>query len=263
MTTPTIKLASWNINGVRAATTKGFAQWLLAGEFDIVGVQEIKAKEDQFPDELRNQDQYQLFVHSAERPGYSGVSLFVKNELEVLNYSLLNLPEYDQEGRVQIIELENFYVFNCYLPNGARDHSRVPYKLDCSEATLQLAKDFEMRNQKPVIMCGDFNTAHHAIDLKNPKTNTKTTGFLPHERQWMDHFLEQGFVDIFRKHHPDQPDHYTWWSYRNDCRGRNIGWRIDYFMVSEQIAPKVLTSKIHPEIHGSDHCPISIEVELT
>lgn len=255
-----LKIASWNINGIRAVTTKGFADWLAQGEFDIIGVQEIKAFEEQFPDLLKEQDLYQYFVHSAERPGYSGVTLFVKKDIEILNYSLLNIPEFDNEGRVQIIELAELILFNCYLPNGARDHSRVPYKLDCSEATLQLAKELEQKHQKPVVLCGDFNTAHKAIDLKNPKTNTKTTGFLPIEREWMDHFFAHGFVDIFRQMHQEEEGHYTWWSYRNDCRGRNIGWRIDYFMVSQALCDSITSSQIHPDVFGSDHCPISIEL---
>lgn len=260
MSSKNLKLASWNVNGIRAVSQKGFISWLNTGEFDIVGVQEIKAFEEQFPEELRENELYDIYVHSAKRPGYSGVTLFIKKSLKLLNYSLLNQSEYDDEGRVQIAEFEKFILFNCYLPNGARDHSRVPYKLACSQATLELAKDLEKEHKKPIILCGDFNTAHHAIDLKNPKTNTKTTGFLPIEREWMDDFMAEGFVDIFREHHKEEPDHYTWWSYRNDCRGRNIGWRIDYFMVSKSFKDNITHSNILPEVHGSDHCPISIEV---
>jgi exodeoxyribonuclease-3 len=260
MTQKKLRIASWNVNGIRAVSQKGFVEWLNTGEFDVIGVQEIKAFEEQFPDALQKHPDYDIYVNSAKRPGYSGVALFVKKSLNLLNYSLLNQPEYDDEGRVQVAEFEDFFLFNCYLPNGARDHSRVPYKLACSQATLELAKDLEKEYNKPVIMCGDFNTAHHAIDLKNPKTNTKTTGFLPIEREWMDSFLAEGFVDIFRDHHKDEPDHYTWWSYRNDCRGRNIGWRIDYFMVSETLKNDILDSSILPQVLGSDHCPIAIEV---
>lgn len=255
-----LKLASWNVNGIRAVAQKGLTSWLHSGEFDILAVQEIKAFEDQFPAELLESDLYDVYVHSAERPGYSGVALFVKKSLHIENYFLLNQSEYDDEGRVQIAEFEKFILFNCYLPNGARDHSRVPYKLACSQATLELAKEIEKERQRPVIFCGDFNTAHRSIDLKNPKTNTKTTGFLPIEREWMDQFLSEGFVDIFREHHKDQVDHYTWWSYRNNCRARNIGWRIDYFMVSESFKNNILNSRILYDIYGSDHCPISIEV---
>lgn len=257
-----INLCSWNVNGIRAINKKGFTDWLNKSDFQVIGLQEIKATEDKIPTELIDHEKYNLFSHPAKRPGYSGVACLVNKNLKIQDYLLLNMPEFDDEGRVQVLEFEKFIFFNCYLPNGGRDHSRVPYKLDCSEETMKLAIDLKQQKNKPIIMCGDFNTAHQEIDLKNPKTNQKTTGFLPHEREWMSHFLENGFVDIFRELHPEEEGHYTWWSYRNNCRERNIGWRIDYFMISPELKVAVNKAKILHEVHGSDHCPISLSLNL-
>lgn len=173
----------------------------------------------------------------------------------------LGLKRFDDEGRTIIAEYKNFFLINGYFPNGQRDLGRVPYKLDYSETIVERALTLMSDFKKPVIITGDFNTAHQAIDLANPKTNTKTTGFLLEEREWLDSMLERGFIDTFRNFYPEQNGHYTWWTYRNGCRERNIGWRIDYFMVSEGLSKKIKNAYILPEVMGSDHCPIGLTLK--
>ena len=254
------KLASWNVNGIRACAKKGFVDWLEGVSPDIACLQEIKAMQEQFPAEVLAVKGYRLFVHSAKKPGYSGVAVLSKEEPKKV-IDKIGVPEFDDEGRILILEFKNYTLFNCYFPNGQRDHKRVPYKLKFSDTIQELLLDYS-RKRKPVVICGDFNTAHQEIDLANPKTNHKTTGFLPIERAWMDQFMASGFEDCFRLIHGDKPQEYTWWTYRNDCRGRNIGWRIDYFFVNKKHAKKVLDSSHGQEVLGSDHCPLYVDVEV-
>ncbi len=254
------KLASWNVNGIRACVKKGFSDWVKKNNFDIFCLQETKADEEQFPKEVFDLG-YKVYSSSAVKKGYSGVAVFSKKE-PIKVTSKLGIKKFDDEGRTLICEFENFILINGYYPNGQRDLGRVDFKLEYSEAILQLSKKLQKKTSKEIILCGDFNTAHHPIDLANPKTNTNTTGFLEIERNWMTRLENNGFTDIFRKLHPDEEKHYTWWTYRGDCRTRNIGWRIDYFFISEGLNKLKLKSYHQPQVLGSDHCPIVLEANI-
>jgi len=251
-----MKLISWNVNGIRSVYNKGFVEWFTRQSPDILCLQETKADFEQFPLEIREMKEHAISHSSADKKGYSGVATFSREK--ILDTKKLEKHLYDSEGRVLIHELNDFFLLNCYFPNGQRDHNRVPFKLDfCDEV---LAKMNELRKKKPIIITGDFNTAHREIDLANPKTNKNTTGFLPNERAWMDKFISQGYVDVFRHLYPEKTGAYTWWSNRPGVRDRNIGWRIDYFFVSTELLPRVTDAKILCEIKGSDHCPIVLEL---
>ena len=249
-----MKIVSWNINGIRACYQKGLLDFLDKENADIVCLQEIKASADQFPKEILSKHPLH-FIYPADKKGYSGVALFSKTAPLKIDYGL-NIPDIDSEGRVIIAEYEHFILFNCYFPNGQRDHARVPYKLAFSDKILKKALQLKKNKNKKIIICGDVNTAHQEIDLANPKSNVKTTGFLPIERAWMDKFVSFGFIDCFRHLNPNIPHHYTWWTYRGDCRERNIGWRIDYFFMTKDFLPTLKKCYHLPEVLGSDHCPV-------
>lgn len=251
-----MKLISWNVNGIRSIHRKGFVEWFAKESPDILCLQETKADISQFPEEIMQIDRYQISHSSAVKKGYSGVATISSEK--ILDTKKVEKLEYDNEGRVLIHEFEHFFLLNCYFPNGQRDHNRVPYKLEFCEEIL--TRIDQLKKSKPVIITGDFNTAHKEIDLANPKTNVKTTGFLPIERAWMDKFISRGWVDVFRHFHPDEKGRYTWWSNRPGCREKNIGWRIDYFFVSEDFLPRVKSAEILPTVMGSDHCPIVLEI---
>lgn len=251
-----MKLISWNVNGIRSVYNKGFLEWFTRESPEIVCLQETKADYEQFPLEIREMKEHEIFHSSAEKKGYSGVATFSREK--ILDTKKLEKHCFDSEGRVLIHELENFFLLNCYFPNGQRDHNRVPFKLEfCDEV---LARMEELKKIKPVIITGDFNTAHKEIDLANPKTNQKTTGFLPHERAWVDKFIAAGYIDIYRYLNPEKAGAYTWWSNRPGVRERNIGWRIDYFFITPDLLPHVKNATIQPEVKGSDHCPITLEL---
>jgi exodeoxyribonuclease III len=252
-----MKLISWNVNGIRSVCNKGFLEWFTKESPDILCLQEIKANLDQFPPPLTAMEDYVLFHSSAEKKGYSGVATFSREK--ILDTKKLEKEEYDSEGRVLIHEYADFFLLNCYFPNGQRDHARVPFKMAFCELILERINN--LQKIKPVIITGDFNTAHTEIDLANPKTNKKTTGFLAEERAWVDKLLSQGWVDIFRQLHPNETGAYTWWSNFAGARERNIGWRIDYFIVSPSLLPRVKSATIYPHIKGSDHCPIVLELD--
>jgi exodeoxyribonuclease-3 len=254
-----VKFASWNVNGVRACCQKTFFDWLAVEKPDVVCLQETKAHPDQLSDDLLAPEGYVSHWHAAEKRGYSGVSVLVKKGFEPLSVTQdIGVPEFDREGRTLVVEYPDFTLVNAYFPNGQRDHARVPFKLRFCRAMEGLTVDL-LKSGKEIIICGDFNTAHREIDLRNPKQNVNTTGFLPEERAWLDAFLQGGFADVFREKNPD-PGHYTWWSYRPGVRERNIGWRIDYFFVSPGIKDRVKTVYHQPEVLGSDHCPIALEL---
>lgn len=258
-----LKMASWNVNGIRACQKKGFLDWVKKENFHIIGLQETKAHPEQLDDELINIKNYNSHFASAEKKGYSGVALYYKKSLGEVKVQVgLGIPKFDREGRTLIAEFDKIIVINGYFPNGQRDHNRVPYKLEYSKEVAKLALKLNKSRKKEVIIMGDFNTAHKEIDLKNAKTNKKTTGFLPNERKWMDDFISQGFTDIFRHKHPDQPDYYTWWTYRSDCRERNIGWRIDYFFITKNLVSATKSCAIQKDVLGSDHCPITLQLKL-
>lgn len=249
-----LKLISWNVNGIRAVEKKGFIDLLPELDGDVIGIQETKAQPDQLSESLKNIDGYKSYWHSAERKGYSGVAVYTRIEPESVIYGLGD-PDFDCEGRVLTLEFETFYMVNIYFPNSGDKLKRLDYKLRFNDSLLQFANS--LRQKKGVILCGDFNVAHKEIDLKNPKTNVKNAGFTPEERAWMDGFVEAGFIDTFRMFN-QEPGQYSWWSYRFNARAKNVGWRIDYFCVNEEKQSQVKSAGILKEIMGSDHCPVEI-----
>ena len=256
-----MKLASWNVNGIRACGEKGLADWVKRERPHVLCLQEIKAQPEQIPDHLANMDGYRSYFFSGERKGYSGLALYVANSLKAHRVREgLGVDEYDWEGRTLTLELGRYVIINGYYPNGQRDLGRVPFKLDFSYTMLERALEY-VQSGKEVILCGDFNTAHHPMDLANPKQNLQTTGFLQEERAFLDELEAQGFVDTFRHLHPKESGHYTWWTYRSNCRERNIGWRIDYFFITRSALSRVVRSEHRPEVGGSDHCPIILELD--
>lgn len=255
-----MKIVSWNVAGLRACEKKGFYEWYLNSNPDVICLQETKALPEQLSDRLVSPDNHEALYAPAEKKGYSGVATWVRKGVNVKHKVGLGIEEFDTEGRTIISEFDDYILFNCYFPNGKRDHSRVPYKLDFSREVAKQALELKKKTKKEVIITGDYNTAHHEIDLANPKTNKKSTGFLPIEREWMDEFKSQGFTDVFRHFTPEENGHYTWWTYRGDCRARNIGWRIDYFWCTNEMLSRVDNCAHHTDILGSDHCPISMEL---
>ncbi len=251
-----MRLVSWNVNGLRACVGKGFLEVFQNLDADVFCVQETKLQEGQIALEL---DGYHQYWNYAVKKGYSGTAVFTKEKPLSVSYGI-GKDEYDVEGRAITLEFKNYYLVNVYTPNSQRDLARLGYRLVWED----LLKDYlvELGNNKPVILTGDLNVAHAEIDLKNAKSNRGNSGFTDEERQKMTDLLEAGFVDSFRYLYPDLTDHYTWWSYMSRVRERNIGWRIDYFIVQESIANKIKEAKIHSEIMGSDHCPISLEMDL-
>jgi len=261
MSEKTLRLMSWNVNGLRACTRKGFLDWLSEARPDVLGLQEVRALPEQLPREVREPEEYRTWFCPAEKKGYSGVALY--SRIEPLSVVLGGLGEerFDSEGRLIIADYGDFLFYTGYFPNGGKDLSRVGYKLEFSEAVLQHA-EAERRRGRSIIICGDINTAHEEIDLANPRSNRKNTGFLPEERAWVSRFLDHGYIDIMRKRNPDTEGLYTWWSNRAGVRERNVGWRIDYFFISPELEERVLSVRHHPEVQGSDHCPIEIEIRL-
>ena len=251
----TIKLISWNVNGIRAVLKKNFWEFFEKELPDILCLQETKAMPDQVDIDLPG---YHEFWNSAEKKGYSGTAIFTR--IPPLNCTYgLGHSEHDREGRVVTLEFPQVFLVNVYTPNSQDDLRRLPYRTsEWDVAFLAYVKTLEQR--KPVIFCGDLNVAHKEIDLANPKTNTKSAGFTPEERKSFDRIIEAGFVDTFR-HFNQEPDQYTWWSYRSAARERNKGWRIDYFCVSKSLLPMLKSASILPEVHGSDHCPVVVEFE--
>lgn len=253
-----MKLISWNVNGIRAAAKKGFLEWLDEEQPDIVCIQETKAHKEQLTNEILKDHGYHTYWHSGEKKGYSSVATFCKNEPLFVQEGL-GLDKYDREGRVLFTEHEDFLLYNIYFPNGQRDHGRLQYKLDFYDELLPIINE-QVESGNNVIVTGDWNTAHHPIDLARPKNNLKTSGFMPIERMRLDTYESHGWVDTFRHFH-SEPDRYSWWSYRFGARDRNVGWRIDYFFVNEGFVDQVEDADIHDDIMGSDHCPVSLTLK--
>jgi exodeoxyribonuclease-3 len=251
-----MKFISWNVNGLRACVKKGFLDYFNEMNADFFSLQETKLQEGQIGLQL---DGYYQFWNYAEKKGYSGTAIFTKHKPLSVSYGV-GENESQSEGRIITLEYENFYLVNVYTPNSQRDLARLPLRLqwedELSDYLTQLDKI------KPVIYCGDLNVAHEEIDLKNPKSNIGNSGFTTEERGKMSNLLNSGFVDSFRYLYPEQKDTYTWWSYMSKVRERNIGWRIDYFILSNRIATNLIDSQIHCDVMGSDHCPVCIEVSL-
>ena len=254
--TSVITLYSWNVNGLRAAQRKGFLDWLYQARPDILCLQETKCHPDQLPAEVRQPSGYHTYWACAQRKGYSGVALFTRQKPKSVQIGL-GVPDYDREGRTVIAEYEDFVLIGAYFPNGGRDHSRVPFKMAYKADFLADCNRLRAAG-KPVVFCGDVNTAHREIDLARPRQNRNTTGFLPRERVWIDEVLSQGYIDTFRALYPDRAGAYSWWSNISQARDRNVGWRLDYFFVSPELWPHVVDAAIHPAVTGSDHCPVSL-----
>ncbi len=254
-----LRILSWNVNGIRAVARKGFGAWFLGARPFVLGVQETKAAPEQFPPGLDPPPGYSVHAAQAVKKGYSGVATFSQLPA-VATHSALGFKEFDDEGRVAATEHEAFVVFNVYFPKGsgpARDNSRVPYKLKFYDALITHALKVKKKTGKPLIVMGDFNTAHGALDLANPKSNVKNSGFLPEEREDLTRQLGRGFVDTFRALHPDKVQ-YSWWRNWPGVRERNVGWRIDGVWVSKEMLPNVKEAFILDDVRGSDHCPVGI-----
>ena len=252
-------LISWNVNGLRAAMKKGFLDLLLEQKFDVICVQETKASLDKLPREAKNIPGYYNYFVSAERSGYSGVGTFLK-EKPLKVETGMGIEEFDREGRFLRGDYEDFTLMNIYFPNGKASRERLEYKMAFYDAFLDYANALKAEGKKLVI-CGDVNTAHREIDLARPRENETISGFLPEERAWMDKFLAAGYLDTFRMFN-SEGGNYSWWSMRTRARERNVGWRLDYFFVSEKLREYVKAAPIYPEIMGSDHCPVGLELEF-
>lgn len=250
-----MRITTWNVNGIRAAINKGFVDWANTYEKDVLCLQEIKAFPEQIPEIALNLNGYKPLINSAVRPGYSGVASYFKQEPEEIRFGL-GIEKFDEEGRVIRSKHKDFYLYNIYFPNGQRGQDRVDFKLEFYEALLTECNLLHSQGEK-IIITGDFNTAHTEIDLANPKENQKTSGFLPEEREMISRYLQNGFKDAFRELYPEKIE-YTWWTYRFGARRRNIGWRLDYFLVSDSLMSDVNDVVILGDVEGSDHCPVTL-----
>ena len=250
------KMISWNMNGLRAAAGKTFFDAFHELDADIFCIQESKLQEGQIELDLPG---YYDYWNYAEKKGYSGVAMFTKEKPVNVSYGL-GIPEHDKEGRVITLEFPDYYVLTCYTPNSQNELKRLDYRMEWEDAFFAYIKGLDQK--KPLIYCGDLNVAHEEIDLKNPSTNRRNAGFTDEEREKMTRVLTNGFVDSFRYLHPEEKDAYSWWSYRMKARERNVGWRIDYFIVSERLKDRIQGASIHSEILGSDHCPVELKIDL-
>lgn len=249
-----MKLVSWNVAGFRACLKKGFAEFFEEVDADVVCLQEVKATRDQYDFQPEG---YFEYLYPAKKPGYSGTLVFSRVEPLNVTYGI-GEEKFDCEGRCITLEFNDFFLVNFYVPNVKRSLERMGERMEWEELAKKYLKKLD--KVKPVIVCGDFNVAHTEIDIKNAKSNIGNAGFTYEEREKFTELLESGFIDTFRYFHKDEPDHYTWWSYMRDVRARNIGWRIDYFIVSERYIDKIQDAIIFKDVYGSDHCPIGIEV---
>jgi len=250
-----MKIMTWNVNGVRAVLGKGALDSVWSLSPDVLCLQEVKARPEQLKEEQAAALRYPYTWNPAERAGYSGVATFFKEQPLDVQMGI-DEPKFDVEGRIISTLHPGFRLFNVYFPNGQRGKDRVEYKLDFYASLLKLCDELHEKRES-LIITGDFNTAHRPIDLKNPKPNEKVSGFLPEEREWVQKYLDHGFVDIYRKLYPER-EQYTWWTYISNARARNVGWRIDYFLISESLVPQVKDVIIHDNILGSDHCPVEL-----
>jgi exodeoxyribonuclease III len=254
-----LKIWSWNVNGLRAVMNKGFLDVLETEKPDIVGLQETKLQAEQVPAELHDVKHYHKFWSHAERKGYSGVALLTKpHPLSVKTG--FDVPHFDSEGRIIIAEYEKFFLFTIYFPNGQMNDTRLQYKLGFYDRCIEVMQEYRAKG-KMVLVAGDYNTAHKPIDLTHPKSNEKTSGFLPEEREWLDKIVALGWVDTFRQF-DTSPEQYSWWTYLGKARDRNVGWRIDYFFVDKDHLSMVKNAGIRQDIYGSDHCPVFVEIEI-
>lgn len=253
-----MKIVTWNVNGLRAALKKDALGAVLALTPDLLCLQEIKARPEQLTDDQRNIPGYHIIWNPAERPGYSGVATFVRETPLEVELGMI-APQFDVEGRIIRTRHPGFLLYNIYFPSGQRGRERIDYKLNFYAHLLETCNALHAAGEN-IILTGDFNTAHQPIDLKYPKQNKMTSGFLPEERAWVQKYLDHGFVDVYRTFYPER-EQYTWWTYRLNARQRGIGWRIDYFLVSEALLPRIQDVVIHENVLGSDHCPVELVIE--
>ena len=251
-----MKLISWNVNGIRACLNKGFKEFFEKIDADIFCIQETKCQKDQIDLEF---EEYTSYWNSAEKKGYSGTAVFTKIKPLNVTYGI-GIEEHDKEGRVITLEFEDFYLVNVYTPNSKRELERLDYRQIWEDEMRKYL--LKLNENKPVVMCGDLNVAHKEIDLKNPSSNRRNAGFTDEERNKMTELLNVGFVDTFRYLYPDKEEQYSWWSYMGRAREKNVGWRIDYFIVSEDVKEKIIDAKIYPEVMGSDHCPVGLDISI-
>ncbi len=251
-----MKFISWNVNGLRACVQKGFLDYFHSVDADFFCIQESKLQEGQIALDLPGYHQYWNY---AEKKGYSGTAIFAKKEPFSVSYGI-GIEEHDREGRVITLEYDSFYLVTCYTPNSQNELARLPYRMTWEDDFLAYLKSLDVK--KPVILCGDLNVAHEEIDLKNPKSNRQNAGFSDEERAKMTALLQSGFTDTFRYFYPATEGIYSWWSYRFKAREKNAGWRIDYFITSERLAPQLKKAAIHTEVFGSDHCPVELDIDL-
>ena len=254
-----MKLLSWNVNGIRAAVKKGFLEYLEDENPEIICIQETKAHKEQLTSEILEDHGYFTYWHSGQKKGYSGVATFCKEEPLYIQEGI-GIKKYDDEGRVLITEHNKFLLYNIYFPNGQKNEERLKYKLDFYDDLLPIIND-QVESGNNVIVTGDWNTAHRPIDLARPNENKNTSGFMPIEREKVDKYILNGWVDTFRLFH-EEGGRYSWWTYRFGARDRNIGWRIDYFFVNEGMVEICTDADIHQNIFGSDHCPVSLILDL-
>lgn len=252
-----LKCISWNVNGFRAVLKKGFLDFLTESKPDIIALQEIKLSANQIDFSL---DEYYIYWNYAERKGYSGTAIFTKKKPLSITYGI-GIEEHDKEGRVITLEYDTFFFVTVYTPNSKDGLLRLDYRMTWEDAFLDYLNS--LKEKKAVIICGDLNVAHNEIDLKNPKSNTKNAGFTKEERNKFDNLISNAYIDTFRYLYPTKEFAYTWWSYRANARAKNTGWRIDYFLISDNLKPLLIDSKIHSDILGSDHCPIELNMDLT
>ena len=250
-----MKMISWNVNGLRACVTKGFLDVFQSLDADIFALQETKLQPHQIDLELPG---YQQFFNSAEKKGYSGTAIFTRREPLDVRYGI-GIPEMDTEGRVITLDMGDYYFVTTYTPNSQSELARLDYRMKWADGWRDLL--CRLKAEKPVIACGDLNVAHTEIDLKNPKTNRRNAGFTDEEREKFSALLDAGFIDTWRYQHPGVEQVYSWWSYRFKAREKNAGWRIDYFVVSEDLAPRIVSTDIHTDIFGSDHCPVELVID--
>lgn len=258
-----MRIVSWNVNGLRACARKGFNEFLETSGADVVAVQEVRAFPHQLEPETRNPPGWHTAFFPAERPGYSGVAIYSRAEPTRVE-THLGIEEYDAEGRFIVTRFNRLAIASVYFPKGngkERDNSRVPYKLGFYRAVFDRVQ--QLRRNGPVLVTGDYNTAHTELDLARPKGNVKSSGFLPEERDEMTRWLDAGWVDVFRRQHPDEPGHYTWWRQWGDAKANNVGWRVDYVLTTPSAARLVSDAFIWPDTEGSDHCPVGVDLSTT
>jgi exodeoxyribonuclease-3 len=254
-----LKIFCWNVNGIRAIWKKDFPKWLKEASPDILCLQETKAQQEKLDETITKVENYCCHFFSAEKKGYSGVAIYSKPEPLEIAKGFSN-PYFDNEGRVIRVDYEDFTIYNVYFPNGGRSEERVKYKLDFYDA-LFFEVEKKRKKQKNIIICGDYNTAHKEIDIARPKENRFKSGFLAEERAWIDTIINLGYIDIFREYNKE-PDQYTYWDQVTFARDRNVGWRIDYFFVTQEMRKFVTGAKIHQSVMGSDHCPIELDLKF-